>query len=81
MIICRISNDYIDIKYLNIYVYRHKIQIESDRNTELELTLTKLENHIKELENKIEILKAEELHQANNYLVEVILFNCFINYW
>ncbi|VVC38032.1 Hypothetical protein CINCED_3A004058 [Cinara cedri] len=50
--------------------YMHKIQVESDRNTELELKLTKLENHIRELENKIEIFKIQESNQANNYLVE-----------
>lgn len=44
-----------------------------DTNTKLELTLAKLENHIKELENKIEIFKAKELHQTNDNLVEVIL--------
>lgn len=44
-----------------------------DTNTNLELTLAKLENHIKELENKIEIFKAKELHRTNDNLVEVIL--------
>lgn len=52
---------------------RHRIQVELDTNTKLELTVAKLENHIKELENKIEIFKAKELHQINDNLVEVIL--------
>jgi hypothetical protein len=61
----------------NFYNYfcRHRIQEQSDNNTKLELTLTKLENYIKVLENKIEIFQAKELHRVNDDLVEVILWN------
>ncbi|XP_022168561.1 golgin subfamily A member 4-like [Myzus persicae] len=55
---------------LKITDYMHRIQVELDTNTKLELTVAKLENHIKELENKIEIFKAKELHQINDNLVE-----------
>jgi len=52
-----------------------------NKNTELELNLTKFANHIKELENKIEIFKAKELHQANDNVVEVIfLLSCKLYY-
>lgn len=55
--------------------YRRRIQDQLNHNTELELTLTKLENHIKELENKIEILKVKELNQENDDLMEVIILS------
>ncbi|KAL4107286.1 hypothetical protein QTP88_017654 [Uroleucon formosanum] len=58
------------IQEVKINGYIQKIQVELDTNTKLELTLAKLENHIKELENKIEIFKAKELHQTNDNLVE-----------
>jgi len=51
-----------------------------NKNTELELNLTKYANHIKELENKIEIFKAKELHQENDNLVEVIFLSCKLYY-
>lgn len=41
----------------------------------MELCLTKLENYIKELENKIEMFKAKELQQKNGDLVKVMLIN------
>ncbi|CAI6360394.1 unnamed protein product [Macrosiphum euphorbiae] len=74
-----IENKDAEIEHLNtikkcqevkIADYIHRIQVELDTNTKLELTLAKLENHIKELENKIEIFKAKELHQTNDNLVE-----------
>lgn len=58
------------IQEVKIADYMHRIQVELNKNTELELNLTKYANHIKELENKIEIFKAKELHQANDNLVE-----------
>lgn len=45
----------------------------------MELTLIKSENHIKVLENKIEIYTATNVHSANDNLIEVWLINC-INY-
>jgi len=48
-----------------------------NKNTELELNLTKYASHIKELENQIEIFKAKELNQVNDNLVGVIfLLSC-----
>lgn len=63
-------------------MHRRRIQDQLNHNTELELLLTKLENHSKELENKIEILKAKELNQENNDLVDVIILiiNLYIKY-
>lgn len=57
------------------YFCRQRIQVESGYNTELQLTITKLENYIKELENKIEIFKTKELHQANDDFITVIYNN------
>lgn len=54
---------------------RQRIQDESGHNTELRLTMTKLENYIKELENKIEIFKTKELNQANYDFITVIYNN------
>ncbi|XP_015379167.1 PREDICTED: putative leucine-rich repeat-containing protein DDB_G0290503 isoform X2 [Diuraphis noxia] len=55
---------------LKITDYMHRIKVELETNTKLELNLAKLENHIKELENKIEIFKAKDLCQTNDNLVE-----------
>lgn len=57
------------------YFCRQRIQDESGHNTELQLTMTKLENYIKELENKIEIFKTKELNQANDDFITVIYNN------
>jgi len=44
--------------------------------------MTKLENHIKELENKIEIFRVKELNQENDDLMKVIilLINLYIEH-
>lgn len=58
-----------------ILICRLRIKEESNNNTKLELTLTKLENYVKELENKIEIFRAKEFHEINSEnMVKVILF-------
>lgn len=58
-----------------IIICRLRIKEESNNNTKLELTLTKLENYVKELENKIEIFKAKEYHEINSdNVVKVKLF-------
>lgn len=60
------------------YFCRQRIQDESGHNTELQLTMTKLENYIKELENKIEIFKTKELHQANDDFMTVMYNHLFL---
>lgn len=58
-----------------ILICRLRIKEESNNNTKLELTLTKLENYVKELENKIEIFRAKEFHEINtDNMVKVLLF-------
>lgn len=50
------------IIYLNSksQLCRQKIQDESRRNTDLQIALIKFENHVKVLENKIEMFSAKE---------------------
>lgn len=57
----------------HFFFFRQRIKLELETNTKLELTLAKLENHIKELENQIQIFKTKEQSETNDNLVEVII--------